>query len=171
MTYDTWDLVPPHPSQTLVESTWVCGVKCRSDGTVKWHKVRLVAERFHQQAEIDYHETFCPIVKPTTIFLILSLAISFHWSIRQLDVKNAFFHGHLTEEVYMKQSQGFIHPDFAHYVCKLKKTLYSLKQAPRAWFRHFSNFILSYDFACSNADPFMFVFTLVFIFNPASICG
>ena len=92
-----------------------------------------------------------------TIRLIHSLVASFKWTIHQLDVKNALLHGHLTEEVYMKQPPGFVHPDFPQFVCKLKKAIYGLKQAPQAWFHHFSSFILSHDFVCNNANPSMFV--------------
>jgi len=113
----TWALVPP--LQNLVGSKWVYRVKFHSDGSVKRCKARLVAQRFHQQARIDYHETFFPIVKPVTIHLNLSLPISFQWTIRQLDVKNAFLHGHLIEKVYRKQPRDFIHPNYPHYVCKL----------------------------------------------------
>lgn len=92
----------------------------------------MVAQRFHQQVRIYYHETFCPIVKPTTVHLILFLALSSYWSIRQLDIKNMFLPGLLTEEAYMKLSYGFNHLDVSHYVCKFKKALYGLKQAPWA---------------------------------------
>ena len=98
----TWDLVPPHPKQNLFRSKWAYRVKYRSDGTVERHKARLVAQGFHQQVGLDYHETFCLLVKLGTIRLILSLAISSRWTIRHLDVKNAFLHGHLTEDVYIK---------------------------------------------------------------------
>jgi len=126
MANGTW-LVPPYPSQSLVGSRWACRAKYLYDGSVKRHKACLVAQGFHQQVGIDYHKTFCPIVKTATIRLILSLAISSNWSARQLDVNNAFLCGHLTKKVYVKQPQGFIHPNFPHYVCKLKKALYGLQ--------------------------------------------
>ena len=75
-------------------------------------KVHLVAQGFHQQAQIDYHETFCHVVKPAIIHLGLSLTVFTQRSVHQLNVKNAFLHRHLTEEVYMKQPPSFIHPDF-----------------------------------------------------------
>ena len=101
-----------------------------------------MAQGSHQQAGIDYHKTFSPIVKTVTVRLLLSLAISYNWSIRQLDVKNTFLHGNLTEEVYMKQPPGFVHSSFSKHVCKLKRAIYGLKEAPRAWFHHFSSFLL-----------------------------
>jgi len=76
MANGTWDLVPPQSSQNLVESKWVYKLKYQSDGYVKRYKVHLIAQGFYQQAGIDYHETFYPIVKPTIVHLILSLVVS-----------------------------------------------------------------------------------------------
>lgn len=117
-----------------------------------------MAKGFKQQHGIDYEDTFSPVVKHTTIRLILSLAVSQHWTIRQLDVQNAFFHGVLEEEVYMRQPPGFIdaaHPD---YHCKLDKSLYGLKQAPRAWFSRLSDKLLQLGFIPSQADVSLFIY-------------
>jgi len=81
----------------------------------------------HQQIGIDYHETFILVVKSSIIRLILSIALSYNWTIGQLDVKNAFLHGYLHEEVYIRQPLWFVHPNFSHHVCCLKKSLYGLK--------------------------------------------
>jgi len=78
------------------------------------------------------------------VYLVLSLVVSFNWPLRQLNVKNAFLHGHLSKEVYMKQPPGFVHPNKPHYVCRLKKAIYGLKLAPHAWVHHFSGFLLSH---------------------------
>ena len=103
------------------------------------HKARLVAKGYAQTYGIDFEETFSPVAKMAIVKAIISLAISNHWKLHQMDVKNAFLNGDLEEEVYMEQPEGFVHPDFPHYVCKLRKTLYRLKQAPRAWSNRFNS--------------------------------
>ncbi|KAI3728695.1 hypothetical protein L6452_17336 [Arctium lappa] len=130
---DTWELVPPHPSQNIIGCKWVYRIKYKPDNTIERYKARLVAKGFHQRPVIDYSETFNPVIKPTTVRLMLSLSITNDWAIRQLDINNAFLQGHLTETVYMSQPLGFIDKTSPTHVCKLKKAIYGLKQAPRAW--------------------------------------
>lgn len=98
----TWELVSLPPRKNLVGSKWVYKVKRNSDGSIARYKARLVAKGFSQEAGIDYEETFSLVVKPTTVKLILAIVSSFGWKL-QLDVKNAFLHGVLQEEVYMSQ--------------------------------------------------------------------
>ncbi|GJU89515.1 ribonuclease H-like domain-containing protein [Tanacetum coccineum] len=107
---------------------------------------------------IDCDETFSPVVKPATIRTVLSLAISWQWPIHQLDVKNAFLHGHLSETVYMHQPSGFTDPSHLDYVCHLQKSLYALKQAPCAWFQHFAGFATQVGFQHSKTDSSLFLF-------------
>ena len=155
---ETWHSVPPLPSQNVIDCKWVYKVKQKSDGTVDRYKARLVAKGFKQRYGLDYEDTFSPVVKAATIRLVLSLAVSKQWSIRQLDVQNAFLHGVLEEDVYMKQPPGFVDPTLPHYVCKLDKSLYGLKQAPRAWFARLSAKLHDLGFHGSKADTSLFYF-------------
>ncbi|RVW40389.1 Retrovirus-related Pol polyprotein from transposon RE2 [Vitis vinifera] len=127
---ETWDLVPSHPTQNLVGCKWIFHTKYLPTGSIDRYKARLVAKGFHQRPDVNYSETFSPVIKPTTVRLVLSLAVSQGWSLRQLDVNNAFLQGTLTEDVFMSQPPGFIDRDHPHHVCKLRKAIYGLKQAP-----------------------------------------
>jgi hypothetical protein len=89
--------------------------------------------------------------------MVLTIAVSFNWDIRQLDVSNAFLYGVLEEEVYMTQPKGFVDPAHPEFICKLHKSLYGLKQAPRAWFNRPSTDLLALDFQSSQVDPSLFV--------------
>eukprot|EP00253_Pinus_taeda_P004608 PITA_04608 len=128
---DTWDLVPLPKGHKLVRCKWVYRTKYGPDGKVDKHKARLVAKGFSQVEGIDYTETFSLVAKMNSVCLVLSLAASFKWEVHQMDVKSAFLHGDLHEEIYMEQPLGFIQKD-SSLVCRLKKSLYGLKQAPRA---------------------------------------
>ena len=131
-------------------------LKQKSDGSIDRYKARLVAKGFEQKDGIDYTETFSPVVKPTTIHVVLTLAVYFGWPIRQLDVSNAFLHGSLAEEVFMEQTQGFIDANHPDYVCRLHKAIYGLKQAPRAWFTRLSESLQALGFVESQVDYSLF---------------
>ncbi|CAL8169438.1 unnamed protein product [Prunus armeniaca] len=153
----TWNLVPHPPDKNIVGCTWIYKIKRNSNGTISRYKARLVAQGFSQEHGLDYDETFSPVVRHTTVRLVLSLAAMFKWDLRQLDVKNAFLHGELQEEVYMRQPQGFTNSTYPNYVCKLQKSLYGLKQAPHAWNAKFTGYLPSLGFQSSHSDPSMFV--------------
>lgn len=123
----TWTLVPIPPDKNLVFCKWIFKIKWHAYGTIVGDKPRLVACGYSQEYGVDYEETFSLIVRHTTVRLILGLAAHSNWKLHQLDVKNAFLHGLLHEEVYMSQPGGFEDPSFPTYVCKLDKSLYGLK--------------------------------------------
>lgn len=97
----TWDLVPLPTGKNIVRSKWVYKLKKNPDGTISRYKARLVAHGYSQEKGLDYEETFSPVVKHSTVSLILALVAIYRWNLRQLDVKNAFIHDDLKEEVYM----------------------------------------------------------------------
>lgn len=152
----TWHLVPPSKEKNVIDCKWVYKIKRKSDGTLDRYKARLVAKRFKQRYDIDYEDTFSPVVKPATIRTILSIVVSRGWSLRQLDVQNAFLHGLLEEEVYMRQPRGYEDKCKPNHICKLDKALYGLKQAPRAWYARLSSKLCDLGFKASKADISLF---------------
>lgn len=108
--HGTWCLVPPPPNTNIVGSKWIYKIKRNADGTVSRCKARLVTQGFSQEAGFDYTETFSLVVRHTIFRMILSMVAMKGWGLQQLDVKNAFLHGELEEEVYIRQPQGFEDP-------------------------------------------------------------
>ena len=104
---DTWSLVPRPAGVNIVTGKWIFTHKLRSDGTLERYKARWVLRGFTQRPGLDYDETFSPVIKPMTVRTVLTLVVSQKWPIHQLDVKNAFLHGTLTETVYCVQPTGF----------------------------------------------------------------
>ena len=142
----------------MVTGKWLFRHKLTSDGSLDRYKARWVLRGFTQRPGVDYDETFSPVVKFATVRAVLSLALSRDWAIHQLDVKNAFLHGTLTETVYCTQSVGFVDPTHHFMVCKLNWSLYDLKQAPRAWYNRFATFLISQGFIEAKTDTSLFVF-------------
>jgi histone deacetylase 1/2 len=155
----TWHLVPPKAGYNVIDCKWVFKIKRNADGTIDRYKGRLVAKGYRQRYGIDYEDTFSPVVKIATVRLVLSIAVSKGWCLRQLDVQNAFLHGILEEEVYMRQPPGFEDENKPHYVCKLDKALYGLKQAPRAWYSRLSLKLLELSFKSSKSDTSLFIYS------------
>lgn len=112
----TRSLVPYALHINIVGHKWVFRVKHNSDGFIQRYKALLVAKGFHQQLGFDFNET-SPVIKPTTIRLVLSFTISLHWPIKQLDFNISFLNGDLQECVYMTRPQGYEHPGFPNHVC------------------------------------------------------
>ncbi|WVZ71260.1 hypothetical protein U9M48_019869 [Paspalum notatum var. saurae] len=151
-------LVPRPPHANVVSGKWVYRHKLKHDRSLDRYKARWVLRGFSQQEGIDFDQTFSPVIKPATIRVVLSLALAANWSVQQLDVKNAFLHGHLTETVYAQQPSGFVDSTKPDFVCRLNRSLYGLKQAPRAWFTRFTSFLKQIGFTASVSDPSLFIF-------------
>jgi hypothetical protein len=107
---------------------------------------------FSQKEGIDYEETFAPMARYTSIRTIIDLATNMKWKLHQMDVKTAFLNGVIEEEVYIEKPQGFEVEDRKSHVCRLKKALYRLKQAPRSWYGHIDSFLTSFGFTKSKAN-------------------
>jgi hypothetical protein len=152
-----WDLVAHPPGTNVVTGKWLFRHKLTSAGSLDRYKARWVLRGFTQCPSVDYDETFSPVVKFATVRAILSLALSRNWVIHQLDVKNAFLHGTLTETVYCTQPTGFVdatNPDF----CRLNRSLYSLKQASWAWYSRFATYLASLGFVEAKSDTSLFIY-------------
>lgn len=160
---ETWTICTLPPDKTPIGCRWVFKVKFNADGTVERYKARLVAKGYTQQEGVDYHDTFSPVVKLTTVKLILSLSAIHGFSLHQINISNAFLNGDLDEEIYMKLPPGYSDrkrdklPPNA--VCKFRKFFYGLKQASRQWFLKFSTTLKTLGFSQTSSDHTSFLKT------------
>ena len=154
----TWDLVPRPPGVNVVGNRWLYKVKRNSDRSINRFKSRLVAQGFSQTHGVDYDEVFSPVARSSAIRSLLALANCNNWEIHQMDVKTAFLiNGVLDCEVYMEQPPGFVDPVNPDYVCKLKKSLYGLKQSARCWNITLDEFLKSNGYIRGGADGCIYV--------------
>ena len=117
----------------------------------------MVARGFTQHEGIDYLETFSPVVKMTSLRVLISLAAIHDYFIHQMDVSTAFLHGHLKEEIYLEQPEGYLKPGQESKVCKLLKSLYGLKQASRVWYERFNNYLLLIGYTKCHSDSNVYI--------------
>eukprot|EP00253_Pinus_taeda_P028996 PITA_28996 len=153
MKNDVWEAVPRPQDKTIVTSKWLYKIKHAVDGSMEKYKDHFVACGFSVKEGIDYDEIFAPVATYTTVFSIITLATSQGWNLHQMDVKTAFLHSSIKEEVYMEQLEGFEIYDRKSHVCRLKKALYGLKQEPRAWYERIGSYLMKLGFTRSEADP------------------
>ena len=154
----TLDLVDLPSGKSVIGCKWVYKIKTRSDDTIDLYKARLVARGFTQEYGIDYEETFSLVARLSSVMTLIAVSAARKWPLFQMDVKNAFLNGELSEEVYMKLPLGYCHPPrFPHRVFRLRRTLYRLKQAPRAWFAKFNSTISQHGFSDSSSDTTLFL--------------
>ena len=170
----TWDLVELPKGKRAIGCKWVYKKKeavLEKEG--EKFKTRLVAKGYSQRKGVDYDEIFSLVVKHTSIRTVLGLVAHFDMQLEEMDVKTVFLHGDLEELVYMVQPEGFIQPGQKHLVCKLRKSLYGLKQSPRQWYKRFDSYMIrigykrcEYD-CCAYVknldDDDSFVFLLLYV--------
>ncbi|XP_039158784.1 uncharacterized protein LOC120288727 [Eucalyptus grandis] len=151
----TWKLTTLPVGKQPVGCRWVFMVKVHPDGTIDQLKARLVVKGYTQTYGVDYDDTFSHVAKIPSVRVFISLAAHFGWFLHQLDIKNAFLHGDLAEEVYMEQPPGFV-AQGENLVCHLHKALYGLKQSPRAWFGKFSDAVIKFGLKRCQVDHSVF---------------
>ncbi|PPZ05609.1 hypothetical protein C5P41_24865, partial [Escherichia coli] len=147
-----WDLVDPPEGIVPIGNKWVFKKKIGSDGKVETYKARLVAKGFRQRQGIDYEETFSPVAMLKSIRILLAIAAYYDYEIWQMDVKTTFLNGYIEENIFMEQPKGFESQDGSK-VCKLKRSIYGLKQASRSWNIRFDEAIKSFGFIKNEDEP------------------
>ena len=152
----TWEIVERSKVKNIVDRKWIFTLKYKADGSLERHKARLVAKEYTQTYGVDYQETFSQVAKTNTVRIQFSLPVHYNWKLLQYDVKNAFLHGDLDEEIYMNIPLGF-EGNTGNKMCKLKKAFYGLKQSPRAWFGRFAKVMKEFGYKQSQGDHTLFI--------------
>ncbi|GJV71554.1 retrotransposon protein, putative, ty1-copia subclass [Tanacetum coccineum] len=152
-----WDLVELPPDGKIVGSKWLFKKKTDTDGAVHTYKARLVEKVYTQTPRIDYEETLSPVADIRAIKILIAIAAYYNYEIWQMDVKTAFLNRYLSEEVYMEQPGGFVNPKYPNRVCKLKHSIYGLKQASRQWNKRFNDEIKKFGFTQNRDEPCVYL--------------
>jgi hypothetical protein len=151
---DVWELQPLPPGAKALPAKWVYRTKYNQDGSVDRYKARLVVKGFAQRPGVDFTELFAPVSRYATLRALLAHVAANDLELHQLDVKVAFLNGPLQETIFMVQPPGFERGDD---VCRLKRALYGLRQAPRAWHARLVAELRAFGFTPSDADPCLFI--------------
>ena len=149
---NVWDLVELPNGVKPVGCKWVYKTKLDPNGNVERFKARLVAKGYTQKEGIDYQETFSPVSRKDSLRIVMALVAHFDLELHQMDVKTAFLNGDLQEDVFMNQPEGFKPEGKEHLVCKLKKSIYGLKQASRQWYLKFDEVMKNQGFIKNQVD-------------------
>ncbi|GKA05890.1 retrovirus-related pol polyprotein from transposon TNT 1-94, partial [Tanacetum coccineum] len=143
---DVWKLVECPIGRNIIVIKWIWKNKTDAENTAIRNKSRLVAKGYGQEKGIDFEESFAPVARLEAVRIFVAYAAHKNFPIYQMDVKTAFLNGPLKEEVFVRQPDGFVDPDFPNHVYRLKKALYGLKQAPRGWYDKLSSFLIEHHF-------------------------
>eukprot|EP00253_Pinus_taeda_P032282 PITA_32282 len=153
----TWKLVELPKGKEVIGVKWVYKTKSNAEGKIERHKARLVVKGYKQLYGRDYEETFAPVARMETVRAVLSIAAQNKWKVYQMDVKSTFLNGVLIEEVYIEQPLGYVKKGQEHKVCKLKKALYGMKQAPRAWYSRIDSYLQENGFEKCEGEPTVYI--------------
>nr|GEV74566.1 retrotransposon protein, putative, Ty1-copia subclass [Tanacetum cinerariifolium] len=154
---EVWDLVELPPNGKTVGSKWLFKKKTDMDGPVHTYKARLVAKGYTQTPLIDYKETFSHVADIRAIRIFIAITAFYDYEIWQMDVKIAFLNGYFSEKVYMEQPEGFVNPAHPNRVCKLKRSIYGLKQASMQWNKRFDDKIKKFGFTQNRNEPCVYL--------------
>jgi hypothetical protein len=151
-----WNLVDVPEYKDVISVKWIYKTKKDAEGNVQKYKARLVARGFTQQPEIDYNETFAPVMRMDTIITMLVISVQYKWPVYQMDARSTFLNGNL-EEVYVEQPQGYEVPRQEDKVYRLKKELYGFKKSPRAWYSCIDSYLTHNGFQRSENEPTLYI--------------
>lgn len=154
-TNETWTLVKKTGREKEISCRWVFKIKQNPDGSIDRFKARLVARGFTQREGEDFNEIFSPVVRMDSVRLLFSVCAQFNLKYRQFDITTAFLYGEISEELYMKPPEGLEVED--GFTCKLNKSLYGLRQAPRCWNEKFSKMLKEFNMNPTQSDPCVYV--------------
>ena len=152
----TWDLVKMPKDKNIVTCKWVFKVKRKADGSIDRYKARLVAQGYSQEPGQDYDDTYAPVARFSSIRSLLAIAVQLNLEVHQMDVRTAFLNRDLEHEIYMEQPEGYEDEEHPDFICKLRKSLYGLKQSARCWNVKMDSFLKASGYNQSTADPCMY---------------
>src|ERR1044072_4091935 len=153
---EVWNLVPRPEGFNVIGTKWIFKNKSDENGHVTKIKARLVAQGYTHIEGVDFEETFAPVARLESIRLLLGVGCLLKFRMYQMDVKSSFLNGYLNEEVYVEQPKGFVDPFFREHAYKLRKALYGLNQAPRAWYERLTEFLINHGYNKGGIDKTLF---------------
>nr|KAJ0185704.1 hypothetical protein LSAT_V11C900469250 [Lactuca sativa] len=148
----TWELADLPKGKRPIGSKWIFKKKYHPDGSIYAYKARLVAKGYRQREGIDYFDTYAPVARISSIRTLIAISALKGLYIHQMDVKTTFLNGYLEEEIYLEQPEGFVIPGQENKVCRLVKSLYRLKQAPKQWHERFDTTVTAFGFQHNSVD-------------------
>jgi hypothetical protein len=149
---EAWDLMYFLTRRNPIGRKWVFKKKMNAEGKVVQYKVQLVEKGYSQVEEIDFGDIFSHVAKLTSIIFLLSVIVTFDFEVEHMDVKTTFLHGDLEEEIYMKHPKGFVVKGKKELVCKMKNSMYGLKQSTQMWYQKFHTYMLGLGFIRNKED-------------------